>query len=222
MSKFSRFEIFGYTSQDFKGTPTVFTAQLNPESFDRIMEFTAAKQKTRHKSGQDGKETIISGEKYRLDLVLDGTGAVDLEGKGDISTKVNEFLNAIYFKTVDQKSHKEGRKPRFLKMYYCNEIHTCIISSLTIKYSLFSRDGKPLRAKLTCEFSSVGFPLEDDKKKEELENRKKAAASKEELARQNGDVEKMKESAYEKNYNTIHPAHPTPPVKSAEPVKSVK
>ena len=133
MSKFSRFEILGYTRPDFKGTPAVFKAQINPDSFDRILEFTAAEQKTRHKSGKDGKETILSGEKYRLDLVLDGTGAVDLEGKGDISTKVDEFLNAIYFKTVDQKSRKEGRKPRFLKMYYCNEIHTCVISSLTIK-----------------------------------------------------------------------------------------
>lgn len=219
MSKFSRFEILGYTSQDFKGSPAVFTAQLNPESFDRIMEFTAAKQKTRHKSGKDGKETILSGEKYRLDLVLDGTGAVDLEGKGDISTKVDEFLNAIYFKTVDKKSRKEGRKPRFLKMYYCNEIHTCIISSLTIKYSLFSRDGKPLRAKLTCEFSSVGFPLEGDEKKKELESREKAAASREELATQNGDVEKMKESAYEKDYHTIHPAHPAEPDETVKKVK---
>lgn len=205
MSVFSRFEILGYTNPDHKGTPAVFRAQLNPESFDRTLEFTAAEQKTRHRSGKDGKETILSGEKYRLELVLDGTGAVDLEGKGDISTKVKEFLEAIYFKTFDQKLRKEGRKPRFLKMYYCNEIYTCIISSLTIKYSLFARDGKPLRAKLTCDFSSSGFPLEDKKKEEELEKREKDAATREELARQKGDVGKMKDNAYDKDYHTIHP-----------------
>lgn len=202
---FSRLEILGYTTPDHKGKPAVFRAQINPESFDRVMEFSAAEQKTRHKTGRDGKETILSGETYSLDLILDGTGAIDLEGKGDISPKVEEFLQAIYYKTVDKKTGKEGRKPRFLKLYYCNEIFTCVASSLTIKYSLFSRDGKPLRAKLTCGFASVGFPLEGKKKEDELKSRKNDAPSREELASKNGDVGKMKEEAYEKDYHSIHP-----------------
>lgn len=203
---FARFEILGYDNSDYKGSPTVFKAQINPESFDRTLEFDSATQKTRHKSGNNAKDSVITGEKYRVELILDGTGAIDNVGKGDISVKVNEFLDAVYYDVVDKKSKKPSRRPRFLKLYYCNAIFKCMASSLSLKYTLFSRDGKPLRARLNCEFSSEGAPVDVETKTESISSGDEPLPIKAELSKKEGDVEKIKESAYEKDYHSIHPS----------------
>ena len=214
-NSFTRLVIMGFKDKEYTQMTgeRSFIAQLNPDTFSRTFSFEASTQGTKNKKGVKSGTTRKTGETYTFDLLLDGTGVVGDKGKGDITAQINDFLGAIYY------THKEGteeiNEPAHLKLYYCNQLFKCVISSLTIKYTLFSKDGLPLRATLTCSFASEGEPavkkdtsigssyldsLDDEKKEEEVKE-----LTREEAVEAGGDVEKLIKKAAEKLCDSIYP-----------------
>ena len=157
--------IMGFENEDCSGKPiNTFRAQINPDTLNRSIKISAEVQQTKNKSGEKPATTTVSGESLSFDLILDGTGVIDDQGKDDISPLITKFQNTV-MRTVKEevkkgktKEMQDVRKANTLKLCYCNLLFKCVISSASIKYSLFSTDGKPLRANINCEFKTVGEP----------------------------------------------------------------
>ena len=207
--KLQMMTIVGYTKPDFSGEKTTFVAQVNPESFDRSLNFSNDKQQTKNKSGVKASDTTATGESYRFELILDGTGVIDGDGQKDITDKIEEFHNTVTHidnKAKDAKGNKvEARKPSYVKLFYCNKMFKCCITSVSIKYGLFSLEGYPLRARITCDFKAVGFPtvIDDKERSESLVN--SSRPSKQSFSDNDGDVNKTIEDCLEEGKDSPVP-----------------
>ena len=214
----TRLVIMGFKDEEYTEMTreNPFTAQLNPDTFSRTFSFEASTQGTKNKKGVKKGTTRKTGETYSFDLLLDGTGVVGEKGKGDLTAQIDEFLGSIYYTRMEKS--KEVIEPAHLKIYYCHQLFKCVISSLTVKYTLFSKDGLPLRATLKCSFASEAEPIIN--KNESIgkgtyldslneisfdEITKDEEISREEAVDAGGDVEKIIKQAAKKLCDSIYP-----------------
>lgn len=201
--------IMAFKNSKFEESIGMFEAKVNPESFDRTLHFSSDKQKTNNKTGQKGEDATADGESYRFELIFDATGVIDGMPKPEEGiTNVLAQFHDIVARNEPPKDVKDAdvelRKPNFLKLNYCGKNFLCIISSMSIKYTLFSRSGTPLRARVSCDFKSVGHPALIDKSKEKKKTIKKSQPTKECVCECNGNVEEVVNVCSENGNNTIH------------------
>jgi nucleoid-associated protein YgaU len=140
-----------------------FELPINPEQFSQAFKVEYDLQQTPGSKGHDPKFKFSRPEELKLDFTFDGTGVVPIGNQNaradqprqfykDLVGQVQAFLNIVY--TMDGKTHK----PNFLRLLWGDfpfgnkEGFNCILKDLQINYTLFSPDGKPLRAKLSATF----------------------------------------------------------------------
>lgn len=95
-------------------------------------------------------------------LVFDGTGVSffgveQLFGLETVAERVQAFLDLCY--TTQPESHE----PAFLVLKWSADVlgkegFHCRLQSVSVQYTLFDRDGAPLRAELTAEFAEALDP----------------------------------------------------------------
>ena len=138
-----------------------YQVMINPETFEKRL--TASHQKPKTILGRYGVSSEFSEmgtTTYDFSLILDGTGIVN-PTKKDVKKELDDLMNVLFMKVGDV-----GRRPNHIIITYCHETFKCVVSSFVVKYTLFNPDGTPLRATVTCSFSSVGkLPDESDLKK---------------------------------------------------------
>lgn len=134
--------------KDEDGKRLEYEVITNPEFFDWSLQPKQPESKNGKNSSSEMKFAGFEPEKYSFDLVLDGTGLVNPDRK-DVAKEIKNFLRVVY----SSKSNSE--QANYVQIDYCGEKFNCKLSSLSIKYQLFNRDGSPLRAKLSCSFSSA-------------------------------------------------------------------
>jgi hypothetical protein len=146
-----------------------YQVMINPDTFER--RFTASYEKPKSILG---KYSISSGlfsgmgtTTYNFSLILDGTGIVN-PAKKDVKKELDDLMNVLFTKWGDG-----GRCPNYVIITYCHETFRCVVTSVVVKYTLFNPDGTPLRATVTCSFSSADrFTNQSDMKKKISENEK--------------------------------------------------
>lgn len=145
-----------------------YQVMINPETFEK--RITASNQKPKNLSEKEGtsSEFIEMGPTiYDFSLILDGTGIVNPTRK-DVKKELDDLMNVLFTKVGDG-----GHHPNPVIITYCHETFRCIVSSVVVKYTLFNPDGTPLRATVTCSFTSTGeFLNESDLKRTTDENEK--------------------------------------------------
>ena len=159
-------EIHSFKDDSYQNSDKDFIAQVNPDSFTRTIKVKVDKEKNNKRSA---KKVVYEydGETYSFELTFDGTGALGKDREGDVSEKITKLLDVLYKRGTDTKG-QETKLPNLLQINYCGELFYCSVSeSITIKYTLFSREGKPLRAKVTCSFTSNARPADNKKDKDE-------------------------------------------------------
>ena len=141
---------------------------INPETFEK--RFTASHQKPKTIFGKYGifsEFSEMGTTTYDFSLILDGTGIVNPTRK-DVKKELDDLMNVLFMKVGD-----DGRRPNHVIITYCHETFRCVVSSFVVKYTLFNPDGTPLRATVTCSFSSIGkLPDESDLKNMTSDNEK--------------------------------------------------
>lgn len=95
-------------------------------------------------------------------LIVDGTGVgahgvEQLFGAATVAERVQAFLDLCY--TVQPESHE----PAYLIVQWSPDVlgkhgFHGRLESVSVQYTLFDRDGAPLRAELTCEFAEALDP----------------------------------------------------------------
>jgi len=140
----AKLTIQGYTDGDRENGERTMEVQYNPE------KLTVHHESKYH--GTESKQARFSYNRSRsltLDLVFDGTG-MDRDPK-TVSDRVAELLDVCYARKG------EIHEPLYLKLLWGKEgvldidFH-CRLLSANVTYTLFDRDGSPLRATIAATF----------------------------------------------------------------------
>ena len=185
-----RMKFIGYSDEKFSNEIVSYTVKINPESFERSLGATVTLGDKTPKSSGD-RESGLTSETLSFDLVFDGTGVLDhYPEKGDLNKYFKAFLKAVYYHEGedDQQTDPSGGDAtggsdssesntettvtktkkilNYVKITYCKESFYTQLSSMSIKYLLFHKDGFPLRIKASCRFSTVEGPKPEGKEEE--------------------------------------------------------
>ncbi len=140
-----------------------FELPINPEQFSQQFKVAYDKQQAKGSQGNDPKFVFTEPEELKLDFTFDGTGVIPTKQQQskpgqpkkfhkDVVGQVEKFLKLTY--VMNPKTHK----PNLLRLLWGNfsfgtsNGFDCILKDVQINYTLFAKDGKPLRAKISATF----------------------------------------------------------------------
>lgn len=127
-----------------KGLP--FEAMFNPTSYSRSYAIVWGKKQGVNASGAQLDYARTPPSELKFNLILDGTG-VDTIGlfsffSPSVLDRVTKFLDITY------EYNGTMHEPNYLLVEWGSLTERCRLSKVDIKYTLFDRDGTPLRAEL--------------------------------------------------------------------------
>lgn len=135
---------------DYIGT---FTAMFNPESFQQKFEVEYGKDQGINSSGRELRYSLSKPQVLMFRLIIDGTGISEGQTR-DVAREVEQFLNLTF------EINGDIHQPNFLFIGWGNKLcfggtdprFACRLSTVEVNYTLFERDGSPLRAELDVVF----------------------------------------------------------------------
>lgn len=121
-----------------------YIAMFNPENWQvqHNLEYTP-----KGKTGADGEESSfdkINASTLSFDLLVDGTGASG--EKREVLADILHMKTVLLFNGI-------LHKPNNLLVIWGTQLFKGILTSMTVKHSLFRPDGTPLRATVTLNFT---------------------------------------------------------------------
>jgi hypothetical protein len=130
-----------------------FKVMFNPTTVSTRHENVFQKLQGINTSGRRALYSHTQSEALTLELILDGTGVTDTGiatvlglGSKSVAKQVDTLLTQCFY--MDGNLHE----PRFLKLRWGIVNLDCRMQSVDIKYSLFDKNGTPLRAELSVVF----------------------------------------------------------------------
>lgn len=148
---------------DSSGNVTVsdgesFEVMLNPSSYSHAYTIGYNQKEALGQLGSDSKFSGIKPEKVNFDMVIDGTGVVNLPipgiGSPDVKTQIKQLTDIVY--KYDGNNHE----PNHVRLLWGSLIFFGRLDSLSVEYTLFKPSGEPLRAKVKLAFS--GFMSKEE------------------------------------------------------------
>ena len=130
-----------------------FELMLNPSSYSHSYSIGYNKKEALGKLASDTKFSGIKPEKIGFDIVIDGTGVVELTGD-DVKTQVKSLTDIVY--KYDGNNHE----PNHVRLLWGSLIFFGRLESMSVDYTLFKPSGEPLRAKIKLSFS--GFMSKEE------------------------------------------------------------
>lgn len=131
-----------------------FEVMLNPSSYSHAYSISYSQKEALGQLGSDSKFSGIKPEKVNFDMVIDGTGVVNLIGASDVKTQIKQLTDIVY--KYDGSNHE----PNHVRLLWGSLIFFGRLDSLSVEYTLFKPSGEPLRAKVKLAFS--GFMSKEE------------------------------------------------------------
>jgi len=134
-----------------------FKVMFNPESYSLKYENKFSEAKSIGADRAPERYSFTKPEALSITLIMDNTGVAE-SGQGgpggaamhvkdyDVYKKVQAFLKATCY--MDGPTHE----PLYLKLEWGDLVFHCRLVSVNVSYTLFNRQGRPIRAELACEF----------------------------------------------------------------------
>jgi len=144
-----------------------YSVMINPESFKRGMSISYKSEQAKGSTASAGKFDKMKPEKYSFEFIVDGTGVIAGSNKANTNPKEDVTANIEHFLKVVYNYISSAHRPPFVEIEYCELIMRCVLDSLDISYTMFHPDSRPLRAKISCSFTSVMSPEIEAKKKDD-------------------------------------------------------
>ncbi|PSR18570.1 hypothetical protein C8255_06715 [filamentous cyanobacterium CCP3] len=159
MGELAKVEIRAFKDKTFRNELGKFELPINPEQFSQSFRVAYDQKQSAGADGNDPEFKAMKPEELVLNFTIDGTGVVPIKGKAgafhkDVTEQVEQFLKLAYV------MNGETHRPNFLRLLWGKvsfgdqNSFDCILKDLNIDYTLFSANGKPLRAKLKATFIS--------------------------------------------------------------------
>lgn len=160
----SRLKIQAFEKPDYSGSPVKdaeFVVMFNPDSYSKKFEaeYEAAQPQGSTNSPQVFKR--IKPREMTLEFVIDGTNAAKTLDTETVEKKVESFRKTCV--DIVGSIHR----PYYLYLVWGDLYLYCILKSADVKYSLFNKEGKALRAKISATFAEN----EADKTRERREGK---------------------------------------------------
>ncbi|TDD96010.1 CIS tube protein [Flavobacterium cellulosilyticum] len=174
-----RIEVFPTKEYVEPPKKTIFV-QLNPEKYSMKHTVEFCENQALGSSGTDLRFNRIEGEEVSFEFFFDSSGIVPpgkiKEGKGEdtLLDLVGDIANTLKPAIVNpfaevETVEKEVGEFKNLLMGYDGETHqtaylkllwggyslSCRLKSMDIEYTLFRKDGRPIRAKVRCVFKGT-------------------------------------------------------------------
>lgn len=121
-----------------------FTAMFNPTTFNRKLEIEYGEKQGFGTTGAKLSFDKIKPQDYSMELFLDGTGTSG--PKVDVATQVKKFIEVCI------SPDKDKHRPNYLMISHAKLILKVLLLNMDVTYTLFAKDGTPLRAKLAASF----------------------------------------------------------------------
>lgn len=121
-----------------------FEAMFNPSKYSKKYASNYVLQDVIESGKRELKYKNTEAQTLSFDFLIDGTGATGK--KVEVSTEIKKFLQVTYNYSGDIK------RPNYLKIYWGDEIASCVLKSADVDYSMFRSDGSPLRATIKASF----------------------------------------------------------------------
>jgi len=155
----TKIEIRAFKDKSYNQQIGKFELPINPEQFSQSFKVAYDAQQSAGSQGGDPSYKVTKPEQLSLEFYFDGTGVLPIKGKPgqfhkDVTASVEAFLALTY------AMNSETHKPNFLRLLWGDATFgdsnsfDCLLTDLKINYTLFSPNGKPLRAKLNATFLS--------------------------------------------------------------------
>ena len=125
-----------------------FEVMLNPASYSHSLQIGYDKKKTQGQTGNELKFSAVEPEKVSLDIVIDGTGVVNVTSP-DVKTQVQSLKDVVY--TYDGTKHE----PNHVRLLWGSLIFFGRLETMSLDYTLFKPSGEPLRAKIKLAFAGA-------------------------------------------------------------------
>ena len=133
-----------------------FELMLNPSGYSHSYSIGYNNKEAIGQLGSDAKFSGIKPEKVSFDIVIDGTGVVEVADSAslDVKGQVKKLTDIVY------KYDGDNHEPNHVRIIWGNLLFFGRLESLSVEYTLFKPSGEPLRAKVKLAFS--GFMSKEE------------------------------------------------------------
>ncbi|MEM9452609.1 MAG: hypothetical protein AAGF11_00420 [Myxococcota bacterium] len=166
--KLEKLQIVAFSDRDRTMRIGMFEAMFNPESFSLSYSVVYAKVDAMGSGGQQTNFVHSERSPSSITLTLDGTGYAETGSPGSqllsVADRVEQLLD------LGVRVNGSTHEPNFLRLQWGRGVIQkldCRIRQLECRYTLFARDGSPLRAEVTLSFDED----KSNKKRAQEENR---------------------------------------------------
>ncbi len=129
-----------------------FTVVFNPSTFTVNNKIDFKEAKAKGQAGDDPQFEKIPPLEFTVEFTIDGTGVTI--GKLSESQQQDYIRDQVkkLRKVTGSQINGDIHRPNYLALLWGTFYIECVLTSLSITYNLFKRDGTPLRAKVNCSF----------------------------------------------------------------------
>jgi hypothetical protein len=153
--------VLAYDTRDFRRKVGEFSAHINPAKYTHGYKVLYNEVQAQGSSGGAPTFNRTRADKVTFELVFDGTGVVPSSLPGVVPSAgdgVSEQLAA--FKKIVFTYNGNIHSPNYLKLVWGTLLFKCVMSTMSVSYTLFKPDGTPLRARAQATFVGCSDEVE--------------------------------------------------------------
>jgi nucleoid-associated protein YgaU len=141
-----------------------FVVDFNPSTFTVSSKVEYKKTEGKGNGGSDPQFDKIPPLEFSIEFTIDGTGVADKNASG-VSPKDYLKNQVIKLREVTGCNiNGDLHRPYYLAVLWGTFLIECVLTAMTVTYTLFDKDGVPLRAKANCSFLERFGPGKTDRK----------------------------------------------------------
>lgn len=148
-----KLKIIGFkdATESSLGVPfSIYIAMFNPEKYSTTKNSLFNNDRRPGATGSEQRFNREQPRTFNFDFLVDGTGA---------SGEKREVLADIILFRATCGFIGDTHRPTYLILQWGTFLARCVLTSLTIDYTLFRSDGTPLRATLKASFTEYTTPV---------------------------------------------------------------
>lgn len=157
-----KIEVYSKIGRVAKDKIDTFEVMFNPESYSLKHENAYDPKQGLNSSGKRVKYLLTEASELSLKLIFDNTGVGDYgfygftgtSFLGKIGGRKDVYTQVEHFRKLTTTMGGEEHEPYFLIVCWGRLNFQCRLKSFTVKYTLFNRNGVPIRAELEALFVS--------------------------------------------------------------------
>lgn len=152
------------SDHDPSGSAGEYIVDFNPNNFIIRNSINYMSADAPGTGGGDPTFYSIPPIQFSIQFTIDGTGVTkskipDSAQKGHVAKSLKHFRE-VTGSEINGSIHR----PNYLAVLWGNMYIECVLTTLNIIYTLFDREGSPLRAKVDCTFMERFLPGEGERK----------------------------------------------------------